>query len=311
MHADANPDLPHMISCSWAGGLPTLSLLPHTDPPTFAAAAQAFAALHYPHHTPVSAATDHSQRASQDISTTNEDVGRPISREGTTASITVTAVAADDMGQRVDRGSAVLEEDCGQQVSRAPGNAPVRNSKAAQTGPGQQQTAGCKADAVTAIATLSAADLLGGGHQSSSSTLAASPHPVDKAHVIPKMAPTSQPLHSSADVFQLASQSVDPANPPGQSVTSLTKPLSQSAAAVAVAKAAEGGEKKAAVGCPESGPSQEGPLLVRADPRATARTPLTHTQARPPQTQTKTQARGDLHGASVDAANELLVFEDR
>lgn len=312
VHADAHPDLPHMVSCSWAGGLPTLSLLPHTHPPTFAAAAQAFAALHYPHPKPVSATADHSQHATRDISTTNEDVGRPIGRDSTTASIMATAVAADDMGQRVERGSAILEEDCEQQVSRAPGNAPLGNSKAAPGSPGQQP-AGCKADAVT----LCAADLLGGGHQSSSANPAASPRPHDEAHVIPKVAAASQQPHSSANASQLASQRLDPAKSPGQSVTSLTNPvLSQPAAAMAVsqlaaAMAAKGGEDSAAVGCSESGSSQGMGLRHSINPRGRAVTPLIHTQARAPQTQSKPQAPGDSGGASVPAANELLVFEDR
>ena len=43
----SHPDLPQMLSCTWTTGVPALTLIPHTESTSFAAAAQAFADLHY------------------------------------------------------------------------------------------------------------------------------------------------------------------------------------------------------------------------------------------------------------------------
>lgn len=314
MHAGVlNPDLHQMISCSWVGGLPTLSLIPHTDPPTFAAAAQAFATLHYPHHHPVSNPANHRQHTSQHTPTTNEDVGQPISRVSTTAS-KVKAVVADDLSERITRGSAVLEEDCGQQISRSLGNAPSSSSKAAQFSHGQRPLGFPTASARRGT-TLDAAELLSGGHRSSSANPAASPTSHDKAHVVPEAVAASQQLHSSPNFFQLPGQSSDLANAPDQSATSLTKPVSQLAAAM-VANGGKGLLDNAVVGCLESGTCQEGAPLRRVDSGARARTPQTQTEipldpprprVGPPQAQAK--PRPGLDDAA--ASSELLVFEDR
>ena len=44
--ADVWPNLPQLLSCSWQAGVPTLTPIPHVDPPSFKASAQAFAAQH-------------------------------------------------------------------------------------------------------------------------------------------------------------------------------------------------------------------------------------------------------------------------
>ena len=300
-----------MISCSWVGGLPTLSLLPHTDPPTFAAAAQAFATLHYPHHDPVSNPAHHRQHTSRHTRTTNEDVGQPISRANTTGS-KVKPVVADDLGKTITRGSAVMEEDYGQQISRTHGNAPPSSSKPAQVSH-DQRPLGFPTAFVGCGATLGAAELLSSDHHSSSAnrTLRC------EGHVLPKAAAASQQLHSGADFFQLPSQVSDLVDAPDQSATSLTKLVRQSAAAV-VAKGGEELPDNAVLGGLESGTSQEGGPLnsVISDPRA--KPPQTHTQnppepprprAGPPQAQAKpSPGFGD---ASAAAGSGLLVFEDR
>ena len=336
MHAGADPDLPQMISCSWVGGLPTLSLIPHTDPSTFAAAAQAFAALHYAQHQPGgstptnlglpppswvyphrpgSTPTKHRQHTSRDMPTTNEDVGQPISRVSTTAS-KVKVSAADDVGERVMRDTAELEEDCGQQISRTLGSDPPSSSKAAQSSRDQQPTV-LRAGFARHGTAPDTADLLGGGHQSSSAEERASPSLCDKAHVVPEAAAACQQLHSSAGFFQLTSQCPVLQDAPDQSATSLTKPVSQMEAAL-VAKGGEGLLDSAAVGSSENSVS-EGVPLHSVDPGPNARTrPLTHTQnppgppkprAGPPKTQAKpSPGSGDMTAA---AASGLLVFEDR
>lgn len=306
MHAGAGSDLPQMISCSWVGGLPTLSLIPHTDPPSFAAAAQAFAALHYAQHQTWSTPTDHGQHVSRDTPTTNEDVGQPISRVSTTAS-KVKALPADDVGKRIMQGTTVLEEDCGQQISRSLGSDPPSSSEAAYISHDQQPAV------LQASFARHGDDLLGGGHQSSSAKQGASPSLRDKAHVVPEAAAACQQLHCNAGLSQLPSECLDLENAPDHSVTSLTKPVSRSAAAM-VAKGGAG----AVVGCSENVASQEGGPLHSVDPGPNARPPSTHTQnpldppkprAGPPKTQAKLSP--GVGGISAAAASGLLVFEDR
>lgn len=315
MHAGAHPDLPQMISCSWTGGLPTLSLIPHTDPPTFAAAAQAFATVHYPQHQAVSTPTSHSQHTSRDIPTTSEDAGQPIRRVRTTSS-KVKALAADDFGEKITRGTAVPEEDCGQQMSRALGSPFARSIEAAQISRDQPPTS-FQAGSAGRRTTLDAADMLGSGHHSSFANPAASPSLSDKPGVL-EAAAASQQLHRSTDFFQLPRQRPDLANPPDQSATSLPNPVSQLAAATEV-KGGEGLLASAAGGYLErNGASQDGGPLHRVDPGPRARPPQTHTQNPPdppramagtPQAQAKPSP--GLRDASAAAASGLLVFEDR
>ena len=66
-----------MLSCTWPGGVPTLSLIPHTDPPSFSAAAQAFASTHYA-HAPRNA---HTHETANAVTTASDDVGQKVSRE--------------------------------------------------------------------------------------------------------------------------------------------------------------------------------------------------------------------------------------
>ena len=316
MHAGVDPDLPQMISCSWVGGQPTLSLIPHTDPPTLAAAAQAFAALHYAQHQPVSIPADHSQHTKQATPPTSEDAGQAIRNISTTAS-KVKALAADDLGERVPRGNAVLEEDRGQQISNSLGNAPPSSSKAARISRDQQPTV-FQAGFAGHGTTLDAANSLGHDHRSSSANPAASPSLCDTAHGVSKAAAAaSQQLHSSADLSQLPRQRPDLANASDQSATSHTNPVSQ----LAAVRVAEAGEKlldSAAVGCLESGPSQQGAPLHWADPGPRARPSQNHTQD-PPKLPTPragplptlAKPSPDLTNASAAAASGLLVFEDR
>ena len=314
MHAGAHPDLPQMISCSWTGGLPTLSLIPHTDPPTFAAAAQAFATVHYPQHQAVSTPTSHSQHTSRDIPTTSEDAGQPIRRVSTTAR-KVKALAADDFGEKITRGTAVPEEDCGQQMSRALGSPFARSIEAAQISRDQRPT-GFQAGSAGRRTTLDAAELPGSGHHSSFANPAASPSHIDKPGML-EAAAASQQLHQSTDFFQLPVQRPDLTKAPDQSATSFTNPVSQLAAATE-AKGGEGFLATAAVGYLEDNASQDGGSLHRVDPGPRARPPQTHTQnppdpprsmAGPPQGQTKpSPGLGDEPAA---AASGLLVFEDR
>ncbi|KAL0021447.1 hypothetical protein WJX79_000584 [Trebouxia sp. C0005] len=81
------PDLPHMLSCSWAAGVPTLSLIPHTDFPSFAAAAQAFHTTHY------------ASKASQLASSFAEDFGRKIGRAAAPAA----AANGEDIGEKAEQ----------------------------------------------------------------------------------------------------------------------------------------------------------------------------------------------------------------
>lgn len=64
-----------MLSCTWSGGVPTLSLIPHTDPPSFAAAAQVFASTHYAHQ------NAHTPNPSNAVTAASDDVGQKVSRE--------------------------------------------------------------------------------------------------------------------------------------------------------------------------------------------------------------------------------------
>ena len=309
MHAGAHPDLPQMISCTWAGGLPTLSLIPHTDPPTFAAAAQAFATVHYPQHQAVSTPTSHSQHTSRDVPTTSKDAGQPIRRVSTTAS-KVKALAADDFGEKITRGTAVPEEDCGQQMSRALGSPFARSIEAAQISRDQRPTS-FQAGSAGRRTTLDAAEMLGSGHPSSIANPAASPSLSDK----PGMLKAAAELHRSTDFFQLPTQRQDLTKAPDQSATSLTKPVSQLAAATE----AKGGKRllaSAAGGYLErNGASLDGGPL---HPGLRAIFPQTHLQkpsdppramAGTPQAQAKPSP--GLRDASAAAASGLLVFEDR
>ncbi|KAL0050812.1 hypothetical protein WJX82_007614 [Trebouxia sp. C0006] len=102
------PDLPHMLSCSWTAGVPTLSLIPHTDFPSFAAAAQAFHTAH------------HANNATQLASSFAQDFGHKIGRG---AAATTAAASGDDMGEKVSRATVKLAagvaEDIGERVNRA------------------------------------------------------------------------------------------------------------------------------------------------------------------------------------------------
>ena len=102
----SHPDLPQMLSCTWMAGVPALTLIPHTESTSFAAAAQAFADLHY--------ATSTAQLATP---ATGEDFGHKISR----AAETLAACRADGAGEKV-RGPRVARDgsdDIGEAVSRA------------------------------------------------------------------------------------------------------------------------------------------------------------------------------------------------
>lgn len=96
-----------MLSCSWAAGVPTLSLIPHTDFPSFAAAAQAFHTTHY------------ASKASQLASSFAEDFGRKIGRAAAPAA----AANGEDIGEKVSRATvkpaAGAAEGIGEKVSRA------------------------------------------------------------------------------------------------------------------------------------------------------------------------------------------------
>ena len=95
-----------MLSCSWTAGVPTLCLIPHTDFPSFAAAAQAFHAAHY------------TSNATQLASSFGHDFGRKIGR----ATATTAAASSDDMGEKVSRAAvkpaAGTGEDVGEKVDR-------------------------------------------------------------------------------------------------------------------------------------------------------------------------------------------------
>ncbi|DBA79811.1 hypothetical protein WJX77_011348 [Trebouxia sp. C0004] len=101
------PDLPHMLSCSWTAGVPTLSLIPHTDFPSFAAAAQAFHTTHY------------SSNVTQLASSSAQEFGRKIGRGAETTA----AASGNDIGEKVGRATAKpvagAAEDIGEKVSRA------------------------------------------------------------------------------------------------------------------------------------------------------------------------------------------------
>jgi len=105
--AGTYPDLPYMLSCSWTAGVPTLSLIPHTNFPNFAAAAQAFHSVHY-----ASVATRLASSFAQEFS---HKIGR--------APATTAADNCDDIGEKVSRATVKLAagaaEDIGEKVSRA------------------------------------------------------------------------------------------------------------------------------------------------------------------------------------------------
>ncbi len=96
-----------MLSCSWTAGVPTLSLIPHTDFPSFAAAAQAFHSTHY------------ASNATQLASSFAQNFGSKIGR----GAATTAAASGDDMGEKISRVSVKLAagnaEDIGEKVSRA------------------------------------------------------------------------------------------------------------------------------------------------------------------------------------------------
>jgi len=118
-----------MLGCSWAAGVPTLSLIPHTDFPSFAAAAQAFHIAHYTSNATQLAssfAPDFGRKIARGVATTvaasGDDIGEKVSR----ATVKVTAGAAEDIGERVSRAkvmpSAGTVEDAGQKAKRTAGN---------------------------------------------------------------------------------------------------------------------------------------------------------------------------------------------
>ncbi len=98
-----------MLSCSWTAGVPTLSLIPHTDFPSFAAAAQAFHIAHY-----TSSATQLASSFAQD-----SRIGSRIGR----GAATTAAASSDDISEKASRATvklaAVNAEDIGEKVSRA------------------------------------------------------------------------------------------------------------------------------------------------------------------------------------------------
>ena len=286
-----------MLSCSWAGGLPTLTLIPHTDPPTFAAAAQAFAALHYSQHKPAAATATAvlGQHTSRDSYMSNEDFGQPMNRVGATAN-QIKAVAAEDFGQAVARGSATLEQHSGERISGT--KAHPSSIETAQISEAQQP-AGSKADPAGRITTSSAADLTVGGHHTSSSANPAL-SPDQGEQVLPKAAVSSQQLHSNADFSQVLKQYPGLATAPDHPVRySIIEPVSQMAAGMAAKDGDKLLQTAAAERLDSSGP-QGRVLLDRVDHRP---------RPGPPQTQTQTPP--DPHAAHAAAADGLLVFEDR
>ena len=88
-----------MLSCSWCAGLPTLTLIPHTDTPSFATAAQAFANMHY------AKSTAHLDSAADDMgekmSRAALSAGKGRSLQGSRTS----NASSDDLGERISRTS--------------------------------------------------------------------------------------------------------------------------------------------------------------------------------------------------------------
>ena len=87
--------------------MPTLSLIPHTDFPSFAAAAQVFHRAHY------------TSNATQLASSFAQDFGSKVGR----GAATTAAASGDDMGEKVSRATVKLAagnaEDIGEKVRRA------------------------------------------------------------------------------------------------------------------------------------------------------------------------------------------------